>query len=220
MSNKIINALLAVLLAVIVPQWLMSCGDDDETRGLPDNRNGSVEINGVTISMVFVQGGTFTMGATSEQGSDVYDDEKPAHEVTLYDYYIGRTEVTQDLWETVMGSNPSEFKGVNLPVESVSWDDCQQFLAKLNALTEGKRPKGRKFRLPTEAEWEYAARGGRKSRGYKYAGSNDLISVAWFYENSGDSRLSGNWNLDMVLANHCRTHPVGQRKPTNWVSTT
>ena len=136
-------------------------------------------VNGVKFTMVPVDGGTFTMGATSEQGSDAEDDEKPAHQVTLSDYYIGQTEVTQALWEAVMGSNPSGHKGDNLPVELVSWDDCQEFIQKLNQLT------GKQFRLPTEAEWEYAAQGGRKSRGYKYAGGNDIGSVAWYDVNSG-----------------------------------
>lgn len=136
-------------------------------------------VNGVKFTMVPVEGGTFTMGATSEQGSDAFDNEKPAHQVTLSDYYIGQTEVTQALWEAVMGSNPSCHKGDNLPVEQVSWDDCQVFIQKLNQLT------GKQFRLSTEAEWEYAARGGRKSRGYKYAGGNNIGSVAWYCDNSG-----------------------------------
>ena len=146
-------------------------------------------VNSVTFTMVAVKGGTFQMGATAEQGNDAESDEKPAHSVTLSNYYIGQTEVTQALWQAVMGSNPSNWKGDNLPVEKVSWDDCQQFITKLNQLT------GRKFRLPTEAEWEYAARGGNKSRGYKYAGSNDIGSVAWYEGNSGS-----------------KTHPVGQKQ--------
>lgn len=137
-------------------------------------------VNGVKFTMVPVEGGAFTMGATSEQGSDAYKNEKPAHEVTLSDYYIGQTEVTQALWKVVMGSNPSDSKGDNLPVEQVSWDDCQVFIQKLNQLT------GKQFCLPTEAEWEYAARGGRKSRGYKYAGGNNIGLVAWCGDNSGN----------------------------------
>lgn len=149
----------------------------------------TITVNGVSFTMVAVQGGTFTMGATSEQGSDALDDEKPAHSVTLSDYYIGQTEVTQALWQAVMGSNPSNRKGNYLPVENVSWHDCDVFISKLNQLT------GREFRLPTEAEWEYAARGGNESRSYKYAGSNDLGSVAWYDGNSGS-----------------QTHPVGQKQ--------
>lgn len=139
-------------------------------------------VNGVKFTMVPVEGGTFTMGATSEQVGDAEVDENPAHQVTLSDYYIGQTEVTQALWEAVMGSNPSDSKGDNLPVERVSWNDCQVFIQKLNQLT------GKQFRLPTEAEWEYAARGGRKSRGCKYAGGNDIGLVAWYDDNNSGNR--------------------------------
>jgi formylglycine-generating enzyme required for sulfatase activity len=147
-------------------------------------------VNGVSFTMVAVEGGTFTMGATAEQGSEAHDDEYPTHSVTLSDFYIGETEVTQELWKAVMGSNPSYFSGTNLPVERVSWNDCQTFITKLNQLT------GQNFRLPTEAEWEYAARGGNKSKGYKYAGSNNLNDVAWYSDNS-----SG------------QTHPIKQKQP-------
>ena len=131
-------------------------------------------VNGVNFTMIVVPGGTFLMGATSEQ-----HDEEPVHDVTLSDYCIGETEVTQELWKAVMGSNPSYFKDYNLPVETVSWDDCQTFIKKLNSLT------GANFRLPTEAEWEYAARGGNKSRFTQYAGSSNINDVAWYYANSG-----------------------------------
>ena len=140
--------------------------------------NQTFTVNGVSFTMIAVEGGTFQMGATSEQGSDAYDSEKPVHSVTLSDYYIGETEVTQELWTAVMGNNPSYYKGNNKPVEQVSWNDCQEFVKKLNQLT------GKNFRLPTEAEWEYAARGGNKSQGYKYSGSNTLGDVAWYYDNS------------------------------------
>jgi formylglycine-generating enzyme required for sulfatase activity len=135
-------------------------------------------VKGVTFTMIPVKGGTFSMGATAEQSSPS-DDEKPVHQVTLSNYYIGETEVTQALWTAVMGKNPSNFKGDNRPVEKVSWKDCQTFISKLNALT------GKNFRLPTEAEWEYAARGGSKSQGYQYSGSNNLSAVAWYTDNSG-----------------------------------
>ena len=135
--------------------------------------------NGITIDMVKVEAGTFMMGATSEM-ENPYSWEKPVHQVTLTnDYYIGKYEVTQALWQSVMGSNPSYFKGDNLPVETVSCDDCKEFISKLNRIT------GRKFRLPTEAEWEYAARGGKMSRGYQYSGSSNISDVAWYDENSG-----------------------------------
>ena len=149
----------------------------------------TITVNGVSFTMVAVEGGTFTMGATSEQGSDAYSDDRPTHSVTLSDFAIGETEVTQELWKAVMGSNPSLLSGTNLPVEKVSWNDCQTFISKLNNLT------GKNFRLPTEAEWEYAARGGQKSQGYKYAGSNTLGDVAWYYDNSDSN-----------------THPVKQKQ--------
>ena len=138
-------------------------------------KNKTFTVNGVSFNMVYVAGGTFQMG------SNVGDyDEKPVHSVTLSDYYIGQTEVTQELWQAVMGSNPSDFKGAKNPVNNVSWNDCQEFIIKLNRLTGGR------FRLPTEAEWEYAARGGNKSRGYIFSGSDYLGSVAWYEDNSGD----------------------------------
>ncbi len=144
-------------------------------------KNETFTVKGVSFTMIAVEGGTFSMGATPEQGSDAYDNESPVHSVTLSDYYIGETEVTQELWAAVMGSNPSHFSGYpQRPVERVSWYDCQEFITKLNELT------GKNFRLPTEAEWEYAARGGNKSQGYKYSGSNTIGNVAWYDDNSGD----------------------------------
>ena len=146
--------------------------------------------NGISIEMVKVEAGSFDMGATPEmQNPD--EDEKPVHRVTLTNnYYIGKYEVTQALWKIVMGSNPSNSKGDNLPVENVSWNNCQKFISKLNKLT------GKSFRLPTEAEWEFAARGGKKSRGYQYSGSNTLGDVAWYEGNSGS-----------------KTHAVGTKQP-------
>ena len=145
-----------------------------------NSSNKTFTVKGVTFTMVAVEGGTFMMGATSEQVSDADSDEKPVHQVTLSSYYIGQTEVTQALWEAVMGNNPSISEGDNKPVEEVSWDDCQTFVSKLNQLT------GKRFRLPTEAEWEYACRGGKKSRGYKYSGSNTIDDVAWYGGNSSN----------------------------------
>ena len=153
---------------------------EEEERKIKSGEWQRFEVNGISFIMVKVQGGTFTMGATAEQGGDARSDEKPAHRVTLSSFSIGQTEVTQELWQAVMGSNPSEFKGAKRPVEQVSWDDCQEFIRKLNALT------GQHFRLPTEAEWEYAARGGSKSQGYKYSGSNNVNYVAWHDGNSGN----------------------------------
>ncbi len=140
-------------------------------------------VNGVTFEMVRVDGGSFMMGS-----DDGWNNETPVHNENVSTFYIGKTEVTQQLWEAVMRSNPSKFPGPNLAVENVSWDDCQEFVERLSRLT------GRNFRLPTEAEWEFAARGGKRSRGYKYSGSNDIDRVAWYEENSG-----------------MRTHPVGQK---------
>lgn len=152
--------------------------------------SGKFTVNGVSFEMVHVEGGTFSMGATSEQGNEAYSNEMPVHSVTLNSYYIGKTEVTQALWQAVMGSNPSNFKGADLPVECVSWNDCQEFIQKLNRLT------GRNFRLPTEAEWEFACRGGNNSRGYQYSGSDYIDNVAWYCDNSGDE-----------------THPVATKSP-------
>jgi formylglycine-generating enzyme required for sulfatase activity len=149
----------------------------------------------VVGDMVAVRGGTFMMGATEEQGNDCGDDEKPVHKVTLSDYCIGKYPVTQRLWKRVMVgtplADPSEFKGDDLPIENVSWNDIvNEFIPRLNAMT------GKAYRLPTEAEWEYAARGGNKSRGYKYSGSNTINDIAWYTDNS-DSK----------------THVVGTKLP-------
>ncbi|MBO4870618.1 MAG: SUMF1/EgtB/PvdO family nonheme iron enzyme [Muribaculaceae bacterium] len=153
----------------------------------------SYTVNGVSFNMVAVEGGTFTMGATAEQGGEADVTESPVHQVTVSNFRIADTEVTQALWQAVMGSNPSYFTSKNnyttnlqRPVENVSWDDCQTFISKLNKLT------GRKFRLPTEAEWEYAARGGNKSKGYKYAGSNNIGDVAWYFESIPSQTIGKN----------------------------
>lgn len=137
-------------------------------------------VNGVSFAMIPVDGGTFQIGATSEQVSDADVDESPVHRVTLSSYMIGETEVTQALWQVVMGDNPSNWKGDDLPVEQVSWNDCQMFIAKLNDLTKES------FRLPTEAEWEYAARGGNMSNHTKYSGGSNIDKVAWYSDNSGN----------------------------------
>lgn len=133
----------------------------------------------VPFKMVKVKGGTFIMGATAEQREDMSDNEIPIHQVTLSDYYIGQTEVTQALWQAVMGNNPSAFpSNSSNPIEMVSWEDCQTFISKLNKIT------GQQFRMPTEAEWEYAARGGNDTVSYTYAGDSILANVGW-YNNNG-----------------------------------
>lgn len=189
------------VMVMVAGIMLVSCKKDENSEK-PDNKKQespatlSFEVYSVPFTMVKVTGGTFQMGGTAEQGDDVTKYELPIHSVTLSDYYIGETEVTQALWRAVMGDNPSYFKkdSVNkedvFPVEHVTYLQCDTFLRKLSVLT------GKTFRLPTEAEWEYAARGGNKSNGYKYSGSNSIDSVAWYKENSGNS-----------------THPVKQKNP-------
>lgn len=166
--------------------YVRSDGDyTPEPDPTPEKENRTFKVGGVEFTMVYVEGGTFMMGSDD---ADALDDEKPVHQVTLSDYYIGQTEVTQTLWKAVMGCNPSYFKGDNLPVEMVSWHDCYEFIGRLNEIT------GEKFWLPTEAQWEFAARGGNYSKGYKYSGSNDIDAVAWYEGNSED-----------------KTHPVGTK---------
>jgi len=158
-------------------------------------------IKGVSFDMLYVEGGTFMMGATEEQGDDAYGYEKPVHSVTLSDYYIGKFEVTQGLWEEVMGTTIHEQRikaghsstygvGSDYPMYYVNWEEAQEFCTRLGQLT------GKNYALPTEAQWEYAARGGVKSRGYKYSGSNTIGNVAWYRDNSSSS-----------------THPVATKQP-------
>lgn len=135
-------------------------------------------VNNVSFKMLPVSAGRFEMGATTEQKEGADADEYPVKSIFVDDYYIGQTEVTQELWEAVMGNNPSNNKAPHKPVENVSWNDCQNFIRKLNKLT------GDNFRLLTEVEWEYAARGGNKSQGYKYSGSNDIDNVAHYKDSS------------------------------------
>jgi len=138
----------------------------------------------IWVDMVFVRGGAFVMGCTPEQES-CWDNEKPPHRVTLGGYYIGKYPVTQKQWQSVMGTNPSDKKGDGLPVHNVSWDEVQDFIAKV------KKATGRKYRLPTEAEWEYAARGGASGKGYRFAGSDNVNEVAWYDKNCKDVQRVG-----------------------------
>ena len=154
---------------------------------LAQNSNFKEIKNNLNLEMIFVQGGTFTMGCNS---GHCEPNELPTHQVTLSDFYMGKYEVTQAQWVAVMGSNPSIFKGDNLPVENVSYGDVQEFILKLNSLT------GKQYRLPTEAECEFAGRGGTHFSGYEYSGSDANESVAWYHPNSDNT-----------------THPVGSKFP-------
>lgn len=178
---------------------------------------------GLTFEMVYVEGDSFQMGETIEQLDNSFneffdklavklgaepekksqkvkcDDRALPHLVSLDDFFIAQTVVTQQLWDALMGDNPSEFKGPHRPVECVSWFDCHKFISKLNARTQ------QQFRLPTEAEWEYAARGGNKSKGYKYSGSNNYDEVAWHFDNAG-------YGIGMHNSAF-GTHPVGTKAP-------
>ena len=220
----------AVLGAMLTDDSPVEKNDSLVTPQAPEGPM-TFEANGVSFKMMPVEGGTFLMGATPEQ-EKAESNEMPTHQVTLSNYFIGETEVTQALWQAVMGTNPSYNKGDDLPVEQVSWGECLEFINRLNALT------GQNFRLPTEAEWEFAARGGNKSGGYQYSGSNHLSSVAWYKRNSdkhtypvktkapnelGVYDMSGNvwewcsdWDGDYSSAN--QTNPVGPSTGTRRVN--
>ncbi|HRI61519.1 MAG TPA: SUMF1/EgtB/PvdO family nonheme iron enzyme, partial [Saprospiraceae bacterium] len=155
-------------------------------------------VNGCEFFMLHVKGGSFRMGSDKAAEPDAYEDEQPSHEVTVGNFFIGQYPVTQALWKAVMGkeNNPSFFQGDQRPVEQVSWEDAQVFLQKLNDLTVKTRPANHFYRLPTEAEWEFAARGGDSSRMTKHAGSDKLKEVGWFADNS-----------------HGETKPIGMKDP-------
>jgi len=189
------NMLRIMLVAVIMLQC-GACSIEEETTEADfiEERYG--------IEMVYVNGGTFMMGCTPEHSGDCDDREKPAYEATLSDFYIGKYEVTQKQWREIMGTDlrqqlntaigieaPLSGKRDNNPMYYVSWEDAREFIERLNEET------GKSYRLPTEAEWEYAARGGNQSRLYKYSGSDNVGAVAWFSDNSKST-----------------THPVGTKE--------
>jgi formylglycine-generating enzyme required for sulfatase activity len=172
------NILKTFFIGMIALSIISSC--EDETTNNSNNTPDSLQIEEPV--MVQVEGGTFIMGCTAEQGEDCRDNELPAHSVTLNSFKISKYEITQKQYESVMGTNPSNnANGDNYPVENISWDDAQEYCRRLSDST------GKQYRLPTEAEWEYAARGGNQSQGYKYSGSNNLNSVGWYYDNSGSN---------------------------------
>ncbi len=177
-KSTLVLILILLITVIVLPQ---------KKKAVKKQTNSKKEF--IAPEMVFVKGGTFEMG--SNEGEE---HERPIHTVTLGDFYIGKYEVTQKEWEAVVGHSPSNFKGANRPTENVSWSDVQKFIKKLNAQS------GEHYRLPTEAEWEYAARGGSKSSGYIYSGSNDINEVAWYggYDKSGNAE---------------ETHEVGQKQP-------
>lgn len=190
----------------------MSCDKDDSGEGEGNGANAAIRtinVSGVTFNMVYVEGGTFRMGATKEQTQShekIDDFEFPVHNVTLSSYYLAETEVTHELYDIVMNgetSGTSKYKPV-----CGNWNDCDKFIKKLNELT------GMKFRMPTEAEWEYAARGGNKSKGYVYPGSDNKFLVGWYYINSGENLLTeADWNWWTMKGNKCGTHVVATQMP-------
>jgi len=163
---------------------------EKEVKKLSTNGTTNPVLISLIENMVYVDGGTFTMGAEGNQVSGAENDEYPPHKVIVSPFYMAKYPVTQKEFEAVMGYNPSLNKSPNNPVENVDWNDCQAFVESLNKKT------GLGFTLPTEAEWEFAARGGNLSRGYRYSGSDNIDEVAWIDSNSGKT-----------------THTVGSKKP-------
>lgn len=199
---KNFRSILALMMALVIIAVVPACKggakkaesaqqDAAVKAEVPGVETKVFNVEGVKFTMVKVEGGTFTMGATPEQGAtEPQPNEKPAHEVAVGDFWIAQTEVTQELFEIVSGFNPSYTRWPQCPVDKVSWKDCHSFLETINELT------GEDFRLPTEAEWEYAARGGKLSKGFKYAGSDNLDEVAWTVANADG-----------------KSHPVASKKP-------
>lgn len=199
-----------IFLLLCFCSLMISCSDNE-----PDvPRTETFTVNGVSFTMVKVEGGTFLMGETAEEDTAFSYFNKPSpHMETVADFSIGQTEVTQALWQAVMGENPSRFSGKNgypedlqRPVEYVSWRQCKEFITKLNELT------GKEFRLPFEAEWEYAARGGNKSHSYRFAGSNTIDDVAWCIDN-WYSNYTNNISEIEDFSSLARTNRVALKAP-------
>lgn len=209
MKTLVLSALAVGMLSACAHKQSTSQTNDSATNCTENAKDGvektdsitgatikTFNVAGVDIDMVKVDGGQFKMGATPEQGTkDPDPDEKNIHNVTISTFYLGKYEVTQKLWTAVMGNNPSVYTNDNAPVEMVSWEDCETFINKLNSISKLN------FRMPTEAEWEFAARGGVKSKNYKYSGSNKLDEVGWYIEATTDDEIEG------------EPHEVGLKKP-------
>lgn len=219
---KLLRLMAALFFAAVLPFSLASCGggDDDDNGGNEQGDNGpqtpfeaqTFDCNGQTFTMVPVEGGTFMMGAT-DTDTDADASEKPQHAVSVGDFYICTTEVSQDLWKEIMsGNNPSSHKQIGFPVEWISMYDCENFITRLNQKT------GKNFRLPTETEWEYAARGGKLSKNYKYAGGNNVNNVAWYGDNSENATHRVNTKEKNELGLYNMSGNVAEWTSTRWTS--
>ena len=185
---RYINGSSDVFQPELTPPWdtdISTSAQTNSTSNPPNNQRHPAE-----PEMIFVEGGTFWMGCADEQGRDCRTNESPRHSVTVSSFNISKYAITQKQWQTIMGKNPSQQKGDDHPVENISWEEAQVFINKLNAAT------GKQYRLPTEAEWEFAARGGIKSQGFKYSGSNSLNDVAW-----------------VLMGKRVKTGTVGKKQP-------
>lgn len=174
--------------------------------GLKVSLNKIINVKGINFEMIYVNGGDFVMGASSEQAADSSENEKPAHKVTVSSFFIGKYVVTQELWKAIMENDLSSCQYRSKPKVNVNWYDCQKFIGKLNEIS------GLSFRLPTEAEWEYAARGGEYTHNYKYSGSNIINDVAW-YQHEEEIDDIGDY-MEKQLDNMYKTaNDVGKKAP-------